>query len=268
MLDTSRFQDADKYEVYLKTPAGRLRSELAWKNVRQFLPANALNRRALDVGGGTGFASVLLARMGFEVVLLDRSEGMLRIARDKAEADGVAARISFYHGDAGELPGLFDAESFDVIVCHNLLEYSENPSTTVRDIAHMLRRDAVLSILVRNRNGEVLKDAIKSRDWKLATANLTAETVVDTLYGEEVCVFTAAEIRDLLVQAGLEVVAEDGVRVFFDYLGLENLTGATYAEIFELESTVGARPEFSAIARYIQAIARRSGASSNKVTRP
>jgi len=66
----------------------------------------------------------------------------------------------------------------------------------------------------------------------------------------------------------LEVVAEDGVRVFFDYLGLENLTGATYAEIFELESTVGARPEFSAIARYIQAIARRSGASSNKVTRP
>ncbi len=116
--------------------------------------------------------------------------------------------------------------------------------------------------------GGVLKDAIKSRDWKLATANLTAETVVDTLYGEEVRVFTAAEIRDLLVRAGLEVVAEDGVRVFFDYLGLENLTDATYSEIFELESTVGARPGFSAIARYIQVIARRSGASSNKATRP
>jgi hypothetical protein len=29
MLNTSRFQDADKYAAYLKTPAGRLRSEFA-----------------------------------------------------------------------------------------------------------------------------------------------------------------------------------------------------------------------------------------------
>ena len=267
MLDTSRFQDADKYAAYLKTPAGRLRSELAWKNLREFLPANATKRRALDVGGGTGFASMQLARMGFEVVLLDRSEEMLQIAREQAQADGVAARISFHHGDAGELPRLFDPESFDAIICHNLLEYSESPSTTVQDIANMLRRDAVLSILVRNRNGEVLKDAIKSRDWKLATASLTAETVVDTLYGEALRVFTPAEIRDLLGRAGLEVVAEDGVRVFFDYLGAENVTNAIYAEIFELESTLGARPEFSAIARYIQVIARRSSASSNKANR-
>jgi hypothetical protein len=54
MLDTSRFQDADKYAAYLKTPAGRLRSELAWENARRFLPGNASECRALDVGGGTG----------------------------------------------------------------------------------------------------------------------------------------------------------------------------------------------------------------------
>ena len=74
MLDASRFQDADKYEAYLKTPSGRLRSELAWENVRGFLRSNTSKRRALDVGGGTGFASVQLARMGYEVVLLDSSE--------------------------------------------------------------------------------------------------------------------------------------------------------------------------------------------------
>lgn len=201
-------------------------------------------------------------------MLLDGSEEMLRIAREQAETDGLAARVSFSHRDAGELQGLFDAESFDVIVCHNLLEYCERPSATVRDMAHMLHQDAVLSVLVRNRNGEVLKDAIKARDWKLATANLTAETAVDTLYGEAVRVFTAAEMRDLLVRAGLEVVAEYGVRVFFDYVGLENLADATYAEIFQLESTLGARPEFTVIARYVQMIARRSSASSNKVSRP
>jgi len=268
MLDTSRFQDADKYAAYLKTPAGKLRSELAWENMHRFLPGNASECRALDVGGGTGFASVRLAPLGFEVVLLDGSVEMLRIARQEAEGGGVTARISFCHADVSQLPRIFDAESFDVVVCHNLLEYTEDPSASIRDIAHVLRKDGVFSVLVRSRTGEVLKGAIKSRDWKLASANLTAETVVDTLYGEALRVFSPDEVRNLCVRAGLEVVAECGVRVFSDYLAVENLTDATYDQVFELESTLGARPEFSAIARYIQVIARRSGASSNKVTRP
>jgi hypothetical protein len=81
-------------------------------------------------------------------------------------------------------------------------------------------------------------------------------------------VFTPAAVGDFLARAGLEVVAEHGVRVFFDYLSLENLTDAAYAQIFELESTLQARPEFCAIARYTQVLARRSRASSSKVTGP
>lgn len=258
ILDTSRFQDAAKYAAYLKTPPGRLRYELAWENVRRSLPRNAPKYRALDAGGGTGLASVELARMGFDVVLLDGSEQMLRIAREQAEAGGAPERISFHRADAGQLPELFDAESFDVVVCHNLLEYVESPSATIRDIARVLRKDAILSLLVRNRTGEVLRAAIKSCDWELATAHLNAETVMDSLYGESVRVFALATVRDLLTRAGLEVVAEHGVRVFFDYMNLENLTDASYSQIFELESALGARPEFAAIARYIQVIARRS----------
>jgi len=266
--DTLRFQDAEKYAAYLKTPAGRLRSELAWENVRRFLPRDASKHRALDVGGGTGFATVQLARLGHEVVLLDSSEEMLRIARQDADACGVTPRISFCHAETRQLRELFAADSFDVVVCHNLLEYTEKPSITVRDIAHVLRKDGVLSVLVRNRAGEVLKDAVKSGDWKLATANLSAETVVDTLYGNRMRVFAPSDLHEMVVGAGLEVIAERGVRVFFDYLGMENPTDETYAQIFELESKLGARPEFFAIARYIQAIARRSHMSSSEVTGP
>ena len=263
---TLRFQDAGKYAAYLKTPAGRLRSELAWENVRRFLPRDVSKHRAFDVGGGTGFASVQLARMGYEVVLLDSSEQMLRIAREQAGAGDGSTRISFCHAETGQLRERFAAEFFDVVVCHNLLEYSEDPSTTVRDIAHVLRKDGVLSVLVRNRAGEVLKNAIKSRDWKLAVANLSAETVVDSLYGERVGVFSLEEIRDLLAAAALQIVAEHGVRVFSDYVDLEDLTDAAFSQIFELESALGVRPEFVAIARYIQVIARGSGASSKEVT--
>jgi len=266
MLDASRFQDASKYDAYLKTPSGRLRSELAWKNLCSSLPSNTSKRRALDVGGGTGFASVQLARIGYEVVLLDSSEDMLRIARERGGAGSLAVRISFCHGDLGRLPELFDAESFDVAVCHNLLEFSENPSAVVRNIASVMRKDGVLSVLVRNRAGEVLKDAIKSHDRKLAVANLTAETVVDSLYGEPMRIFAPAEIRELLTRAGLEIVAEHGVRVFSDYIDLENMPDAEFSQIFESESVLGMRPEFAAIARYVQVIARRSDASSNTVS--
>lgn len=258
ILATSRFQDADKYAAYLKTPAGRLRSELAWENMRRFLPAGVSQRRALDVGGGTGFASVQLARNGFEVVLLDGSEEMLRIARERAEAGGERQRISFCGADAGQLPELFDTESFDCVVCHNLLEYVENPAATVRDIAHVLCKDAIFSVLVRNRAGEVLRAAIKSGDWELAAANLNAETVVENLYGKPIRIFSLAEVRELLVQAGMVVVAELGVRVFFDYTDMEDLADASYSQVFELESALGARKEFAAIARYIQIIARRA----------
>jgi 2-polyprenyl-3-methyl-5-hydroxy-6-metoxy-1,4-benzoquinol methylase len=63
------------------------------------LPAhNASKVCALDVSGGTGFASVQLARMGYEVVLLDGSEEMLGIARQRtngASEAGLEMRLEF-----------------------------------------------------------------------------------------------------------------------------------------------------------------------------
>lgn len=262
---TLRFQDAEKYAAYLKTAAGKLRSELAWENLRRFLPRDASKHCALDAGGGTGFASMQLARLGYEVVLLDGSEPMLRIARQGAEACGMTSRISYCHAETGRLRELFAAESFDFVICHNLLEYTKDPSATVHDIAHLIRKDGAVSVLVRNRAGEVLKDAVRLGDWKLATADLTAETVIDSLYGNRLRLFAPADVREMFARAGLEVVGELGVRVFFDYVGVENPTDETYSQIFELELELGARPEFYAIARYIQVIARRSGASSSEV---
>jgi len=261
MLEAEQFQDAEKYSSYLKTPAGRLRSELAWETLRRFLPGDASRRRVLDLGGGTGSTSVQLARMGFQVSLLDSSQNMLGIASKEAEANGVAARISFHHTEASRLRELFEAESFDFVLCHNVLEYLADPATTVAEIARVLRQDAVTSILVRNRAGEVFRAAIKLGDWALAKSNLSAETVVDSLYGKPVRVFDPKEVLDMLDGAGLRAVGQYGVRVFSDYRGSNDPTGkADYQQLLELELILGAQPKFAAIARYTHLIARRSSA--------
>ncbi len=38
MLEATQFREAGKYSNYLKTPSGRLRSDLAWENLQGFLP--------------------------------------------------------------------------------------------------------------------------------------------------------------------------------------------------------------------------------------
>jgi S-adenosylmethionine-dependent methyltransferase len=264
-LKTTHFQDAERYSSYLKTPLGRLRSELAWENLRSFLPNEASRPRVLDLGGGTGSMSLRLAKMGFPVVLLDSSEEMLGLARKEAEAGGITARISFLHEEANRLRDLFAAEFFDLVVCHNLLEYVANLEEIAAGIAHILRKDGVVSVLVRARAGEVLKAAIKSADWQFAKAALSAETVIDSLYGKPLRIFEPGVIVDSLSRAGLDVIAQRGVRVFSDYLDPNDLADeSAWKRVLELELILGARPEFAGIARYTQWIARQSSGSAKK----
>ena len=60
----------------------------------------------------------------------------------------------------------------------------------------------------------------------------------------------------MLKEAGLEVVAKCGVRVVADYLPSKLSRQAEYQRIFDLERQLGQRPEFAAIARYTQYLAR------------
>jgi S-adenosylmethionine-dependent methyltransferase len=140
-LGTERFQETGKYAAYLQTTEGRLRLDLSWTNLLAFLPIRATGGHALDIGGGNGCVAVRLATLGFDVELLDGSEAMLALAKRETEAKELSGRISFHHGDANFLCDLFEPASFDVVVCHNLLEYVEDPSAVLRGLAPLLKHD-------------------------------------------------------------------------------------------------------------------------------
>jgi S-adenosylmethionine-dependent methyltransferase len=230
-----------------------LRLDLAFANLQEFLPRARQSLRALDLGCGTGAIAVRLARIGVYVTLLDSSLAMLNFAERAAQEGGVADRIALKHGDAAQLPNLFDAASFDVILCHNILEYVDDPGAVLLAAARALRGpSAILSILVRNQAGEVLKAAIQQGDLAAAEHNLTAEWGLESLYGGSVRLFTPENLHAMLIPASLAVTAERGVRVIADYLPTQVSRSATYDRIFELECKLSRRPEFAAVARYIQ----------------
>jgi hypothetical protein len=59
----------------------------------------------------------------------------------------------------------------------------------------------------------------------------------------------------------LDIIEEFGVRVFSDYMDSTNVNAESYRKVLELELILGSQPQFAAIARYLQVIARPSNAS-------
>jgi S-adenosylmethionine-dependent methyltransferase len=257
--DSEGFQSgANKYAVYLETPEGRLRSDLAFANLLHFLPLKAKpSLCALDLGCGTGATAVRLARLGIHVTLLDSAPAMLDIARRTAKEAGVTDKVVLRRGDATQLAKLFPTRSFDVILCHNVLEYLDEPGAVLRGAARVLRdSSAILSVLVRNQAGEVLKAAIQVGDLAIAENNLTAEWAQESLYGGRVRLFPSNSLQTMLKAASLAVIVERGVRVLADYLPPRVSRSADYERIVELERKLGNRPEYAAVSRYTQCLAR------------
>ena len=254
---------ADQYIAYLATPEGRLRLDLAIANVQEFLPQPraAGSLRALDLGCGTGETAMRLAQLGVHVTLLDCSSSMLDMAKRAAQKEGVAKMTAVKQGDAAQAANLFPARSFDLVVCHNLLEYVDDPGAVLGAAALVIRDSpATVSILVRNQAGEVFKAAIQGGDLAAAENNLTAEWGRESLYGGSVRLFTPASLQTMLRAASLTVIAERGVRVISDYLPPQVSRSAEYQRILELERKLGSRRQFAAVARYTHYLARRADA--------
>jgi len=94
--------------------------------------------RVLDVGGGPGRYSIALAELGCEVTLLDLSPENVRLAKEKAAAQGVALRAMT--ADARDL-SLLGSETFDHVLCmgplYHLLNEADRAQAVRECLAHL-----------------------------------------------------------------------------------------------------------------------------------
>ncbi len=70
-------------------------------------------KKILDIGAATGAFSIPLAKMGYDVVHLDLSDDMIRLAKEKAEG---LDNIEFIKRNAVNLD-IFDTDEFDLVLC-------------------------------------------------------------------------------------------------------------------------------------------------------
>jgi SAM-dependent methyltransferase len=131
------FWDADA-RVYDATKSHAISDPLeraAWRQaLREALPRPGA--KVLDVGAGTGSLSLLAAELGFEVTALDLSPGMLAEAERKANAMGLADRVTYVVGSASEPP----AGPFDAVMERHLLWTLPDPVGALRSWRDVARR--------------------------------------------------------------------------------------------------------------------------------
>lgn len=250
--------DPEAYEEYLRTPLGRLRTELAWRNLAAHLPRPTDAPRALDLGAGTGELALRLAAAGWSVTLVDGSPRMLEVAAELARGRGLGGKITcrLLDLDAGHLAEAVEASAYHLVICHDVLEYVASPEALLEGARAALAAGGRASIVARGATGEAWKRLLRGAEPAAALGLLTGRRLREDLFGLDVRLFGARELTGLAGAAGLEVVAEYGVRVAADHLTDWQAGGEdAFARMVELEARLGALAEFRSLARYIQVIA-------------
>lgn len=244
-------------------PRASLRTAVVWEVLRGALDARAesAGRPVLDVldtGGGTGNFAVPVARLGHRVTVVDPSPDALFALERRAAEAGVTDRVRGVQGDAHGLLGVVEPGGYDVVLCHGVLEYVDDPAEGVRNVVGALRPAGSLSLLAAGRGGAVLARALAGH---FAEARHTLGDPQGRWGSGDPLPrrFTAAELTRLVADAGLRAAAVHGVRVFSDLVPgvlVDTEPGAMDA-LLRLELAAAEDPGFHSVATQLHVLAER-----------
>lgn len=133
---------------YLNTinaPWGRLFYRLVWHNIA------CKGKKILDFGSGFGVTADHLAKDN-EVTAVEPNEEMLKFRfcdNDYRQIVGGAEALK-------EIPD----QSFDMAVCHNVLEYLDNRTELFAEFSRVLKPDGCISLVKHNKAGKIMQKAV------------------------------------------------------------------------------------------------------------
>ncbi|MEU6116528.1 methyltransferase domain-containing protein [Streptomyces sp. NPDC047117] len=172
--------------------------------------------RVLDVGLGQGTQALRLARAGHKVTGLESDPKMLAAARATlaGEPAGIQERVRLIEGDGRETGVHFLPGTFDVVLCHGVLMYVEEPDPMLAGLARVLAPGGLLSVLVRNADALALRSGM-SGDWDTALSAFDSPRYKNRL-GLSVRADRLAALTTTLAGIGAPLHAWYGVRLFTD----------------------------------------------------
>lgn len=172
--------------------------------------------RVLDVGMGQGTQALRLARAGHQVTGVERDATMIAAARARlaGEPEGIRERVRIVQGDGRDTGVHFLPGSFDVVLCHGVLMYVDEPDPLLAGLARMLAPGGLLSLLVRNGDALALRPGLAG-DWETALAAFDTSAYRNRL-GLDVRADRLSDLTATLAGIGAPLHTWYGVRVCMD----------------------------------------------------
>jgi ubiquinone/menaquinone biosynthesis C-methylase UbiE len=241
----------------------RVFDAITWKYLEPYLPTDP-SALVLDAGGGTGRWTVRIAKKASNVVVMDISEGMLKIAAQRIKQEGVEAKVVVKKGDLSETG--YSNEIFDLIFCEHALFLFKEPDVLLKEFARILKHKGTLIISAHNRyvaSLARLSNTPKSKDLKNALTLLSGSTHQFMAPNNKVrfLTWTPNEFRNMLERHGFQIDKIIGkgmtmpLRISSELFTRKKYSETLFTNILQLELALCDRPDALALAGHMQAIA-------------
>ncbi|RBL88005.1 class I SAM-dependent methyltransferase [Chitinophaga flava] len=169
----------------------------------------------LDVGCGNGVISRHLGQLGFNVLGIDVSEQAIARAKEL----NTSPRVSFEVLSAEQL--VAQGNTFDVIVCSEVLEHLHQPSSLLATLHQSLKEDGILVVTVPNGTGPrellVTRPVLKMRAknnwlWRLVVgvkksmgySGTTVQSAADNL--DHIQFFKKSDLETLSAENSFRII--------------------------------------------------------------
>jgi ubiquinone/menaquinone biosynthesis C-methylase UbiE len=170
-------QQSSTFDMSPGHVASSKREEDAWKALLQE-KIGSREKMVLDIGVGTGFLSIMLAEMGYNVVGIDLSEAMIKIARKKIDDRDLKIRLELV--DAESLS--FEDESFDAIVNRNVLSQLPDPRKALSEWKRVLKPNGTLCFFLNGPHSRGLFYRSKKQFINLSSIGREKRNPLKSLY--------------------------------------------------------------------------------------
>lgn len=236
-----------------QTLKGQLRLAVLRQDFDEFIPVRPLS--VLDVGAGQGHWALELTRRGHRVLLNDLSAQMLAQAREQFELAQLPpealAQTRWLQGPIQALAGDLQ-EHFDLITCHAMMEWLEDPKTLFPLLMPLLKPGGWLSLVFYNVHGLVYKNLLRgnfakveAKDYRGYRGSLTP---VSPLEPEQVLAWSQT--------AGLQLICHSGIRVFHDYVLDPQQRNSNPEALIRNELACSRQDPYRGLGRYVHLLLR------------
>ena len=238
---------------------GRVRTHVIAEHHRAHLPPAP--GAVVDVGGGAGTQSIPLARLGYEVTIVDPSAEMLRRAGERlaAEDPAVAGRVRLVGARGEDAPEAVGGATFDGVLCHGVLMYVDDPAELVGALCRLTGPGGVLSVVAKNVEVMAVRHAHEG-DWATALAAFDADRQVNGL-GVDTRGDHVDDLSLAIAGHGVDPVAWYGVRLFTDGWTPERPSTDPEDLVLAVELEASRRDPYRRLSRLFHLVGRRPPAA-------